>query len=116
VGDVRGLRVAYVSTAPDSVLRRLSRYLEEEYGCEVVGASGALSDRRRLAGDLDQMEEADAYLTEIKAAAIDVISRRGHEENKPVFYCDNEPLGSRGHDLDDSLLSLARLAVSRFGG
>jgi cyclic 2,3-diphosphoglycerate synthetase len=116
VGDVRGLRVIYASTAPDSVLPRLSRYLEEGYGCEVVGASGALSDRRRLAGDLDQMEEADAYLTEIKAAAIDVISRRGHEENKPVFYCDNEPLGSRGHDLDDSLLSLARLAVSRFGG
>lgn len=113
VGEVRGLRVAYVSTAPETMLGRLARYLESEYGCEVVGVSGALSDRRRLARDLDEMYEADAYLTEIKAAAIDVVARRGAEEGKPVFYCDNEPVGE---GLDDALLGLARAATSEFGG
>lgn len=113
VGEVRGLRVVYVSTAPESVLSRLSRYLEEEYGCKVVGATGALSDRRRLAEDLGGMEEADAYLTEIKAAAIDVVARRGAGEGKPVFYCDNEPVGE---GLEAALLDLARAATSEFEG
>jgi len=113
VGEVRGLRVAYVSTAPEAMLGRLARFLETEHGCEVVGASGALSDRRRLARDLDEMSGVDAYLTEIKAAAIDVVSRRGAEEGKPVLYCDNEPVAD---GLDGALLDLARAATAEFRG
>jgi cyclic 2,3-diphosphoglycerate synthetase len=105
VGSIEGLRVVYVSTAPPAVLEKLSRHLEEEYGCRVVAASGALSDRKRLAADLDEAGEADAYLTEIKAAAIDVVTRRGAEEGRPVLYCDNDPVGE---DLDAALLELAR--------
>src|SRR5215211_4353818 len=45
VGEVRGLRVAYVSTAPPAVLDKLARHLEENYGCKVVATSGNLSDR-----------------------------------------------------------------------
>ena len=36
VGEIGGLRVAYVSTAPPAVLGKLARHLEERYGCEVV--------------------------------------------------------------------------------
>jgi cyclic 2,3-diphosphoglycerate synthetase len=109
VGEVGGLRLAYVSTAPPPVLDKLARFLEERYGCEVVATSGNLSDRRRLATDLDAMAEADAYLTEIKAAAVDVVTRRGAEEGKPVFYCDNDPVGE---GLDGELLRVAREAVA----
>src|SRR5215212_2080625 len=70
VGDVRNLKVAYVSTAPQTILGVRCRHLEERYGCEVVAASGNLSDRKRLAQDLKEMRGAkvEAYLTEIKAA------------------------------------------------
>jgi cyclic 2,3-diphosphoglycerate synthetase len=112
VGRVEGLRVAYVSTAPTAVLDKLARHLEERYGCEVVATSGNLSDRRRLATDLDGMTGAEAYLTEIKAAAVDVVTRRGSEENKPVVYCDNDP---EGDGLDAELLRLAREAVAERG-
>jgi cyclic 2,3-diphosphoglycerate synthase len=112
VGDVGGLRVAYVSTAPPAVLDKLARHLEERYGCEVVAASGSLSDRRRLAADLDGMAETDAYLTEIKAAAVDVVTRRGAAEGKPVLYCDNDPVGE---GLDEDLLRVAREAVAAAG-
>ena len=108
VGDVSGMRLAYVSTAPESVLEKLARHLETRYGCEVAATSGNLSDRRRLASDLDGMPPVDAYLTEIKAAAIDVITRRGAEEGRPVLYCDNDPVGE---GLDGELLRLARGAV-----
>jgi cyclic 2,3-diphosphoglycerate synthetase len=105
VGEVQGLKVAYVSTAPPAVLDKLSRHLEGVYGCEVVAASGNLSDRARLEEDLNGMSGADVYLTEIKAAAVDVVTRRGASEGKPVMYCDNDPVGD---GLDDVLLSLAR--------
>jgi cyclic 2,3-diphosphoglycerate synthase len=109
VGEVKGLRVGYVSTAPTAVLEKLARHLEEHYGCEVVSTSGNLSDRRRLAADLDAMAGAEAYLTEIKAAAVDAGTRRGAEEGKPVFYCDNDPVGE---GLDGELLRVAREAVA----
>ncbi len=105
VGEIEGMRVAYVSTAPETVLGKLSAHLEEQHGCEVVAASGNLSDRKRLASDLDGMPEVDTYLTEIKAAAVDVVTRRGSEEGKPVVYCDNDPVGE---GLDEELLRLAR--------
>jgi cyclic 2,3-diphosphoglycerate synthase len=109
VGEVAGLRVAYVSTAPPTVLDKLARHLEERYGCEVVAASGSLSDRKRLCADLDEMVDVEAYLTEIKAAAVDVVTRRGSEEGRSVFYCDNDPVGE---GLDEELLGLAREAVA----
>ena len=108
VGDVSGMRLAYLSTAPEAVLDKLSRHLEERYGCEVVAVSGNLSDRGRLAKDLDRMPPVDGYLTEIKAAAVDVVTRRGAEEGRPVLYCDNDPVGE---GLDGELLRLARRAV-----
>ena len=114
VGEVGGLRVAYVSTAPRAILDMLSRHLEDRYGCEVIGVSGNLSDRKALARDLEGMQSAriEAYLTEIKAAAVDVVTRRGAAEEKPVFYCDNDPVGE---GLDEALLELAEDAVARFG-
>jgi cyclic 2,3-diphosphoglycerate synthetase len=75
----------------------------------VVAASGNLSDRTRLAEDLDAMSGVEAYLTEIKAAAVDVVTRRGAEEGKPVLYCDNDPVGE---GLDARLLELARGAIA----
>ena len=113
VGRVGGLRVAYVSTAPPAVLDKLVQHLEERYGCEVVAASGNLSDRTRLRADLDAMGEAEAYLTEIKAAAVEVVTRRGAEEGKPVFYCDNDPVGE---GLDEELLRVTREAVAAARG
>jgi cyclic 2,3-diphosphoglycerate synthetase len=109
VGEIGGLRVAYVSTAPATVLDKLARHLEEHYGCEVVAASGNLSDRKRLVADLDSMAGVEAYLTEIKAAAVDVVTQRGSDEGKPVVYCDNDPVGE---GLNVGLLRLAREAVA----
>jgi hypothetical protein len=41
---------------------------------------------------------------------VDVVTRRGSEEGKPIFYCDNDPVGD---GLDPRLLGLAREAVAQ---
>jgi cyclic 2,3-diphosphoglycerate synthetase len=109
VGKIEGMRIGYVSTAPSAVLVTLATHLEENHGCEVVACSGNLSDRKRLGEDLEGMSGVEAYLTEIKAAAVDVVTRRGSVEGKPVFYCDNDPVGE---GLDRALLKLAQEAVA----
>jgi len=118
VGEVQNLRVAYVSTAPQMVLDKLSRHLEERYGCEVVAASGELSDRKGLVRDLEEIGRVgvEAYLTEIKAAAVDVVTRWGVSEERPVFYCDNIPIAANGYEgiLDKVLLELTEKAVAGF--
>ncbi|AHY46882.1 putative GTPase [Rubrobacter radiotolerans] len=121
VESVEGAKVAYVSTAPEAVLKKLAGYLEESFGCEVVGTSGNLSNRVRLEEDLRKLREAEVYLTEIKAAAVDVVTARGAEEGKRVVYCDNDPVGSPAglsgrYDLDGVLLGLARRVLDERRG
>ena len=59
--------------------RRSGRSLEADHGADVVAVSGSLSDRAALRADLDRPDVAgaDTYLTEIKAAAIDVVAEAG---------------------------------------
>ena len=120
VGKVRGMRLAYISTAPRAILDKLCQHLEKWYGCEVVAASGSLSDRRTLARDLEEMRglKIDAYLTEIKAAAVDMVTKRGAAEGRTVIYCDNDPVAVAGYEdlLEETFLGLARTAVASFEG
>ena len=43
---------------------------------------------------------------------MDVVTRRGAEEGRPVLYCDNDPMATGDENLDEALLGLARGAIS----
>jgi cyclic 2,3-diphosphoglycerate synthetase len=94
VQDVQGLRVACFSTAPMIQQSVLRRYLEERWGCRVELFSTNLADRSALKEDLrgDEMDRVDAVLTEIKAAAIDMVAEEAARRGVPVVFMDNEPL------------------------
>ena len=49
-------------------------------------------------------------LTELKAAAVDVVAAVGEEIGVPVVLCDNEPVALDGNDLGSAYESVARLA------
>jgi cyclic 2,3-diphosphoglycerate synthase len=111
---VAGDRVALFTTAPAAVHPALRAALEEEHGAEVVAVCGALSDRAALRVDLERPEIAAAgtYLTEIKAAAIDVVAEAAEARGARVVFCDNRPQAAPGSpDLDDALRGLADEAV-----
>ncbi len=114
IEPVAGRRVFFATTAPEPVVHHLARYLEAEAGCEVVGTSSHLSNRARLRADLaDATGRFDLLLTELKAAAVDVVAAVGEEIDVPVVLCDNEPVALDGSDLDSAYESVARLAMSR---
>ncbi|HXH88680.1 MAG TPA: hypothetical protein VNI55_08750 [Gaiellaceae bacterium] len=107
VTDVSGRRVAFFSTAPEGAHASFAEHLESAHGAEVVHVSGALSDRKRLKQELESVE-ADVYLVELKAAAIDVVAEAGSESGAEVVLAGSDVLPAAGEpDLDRELLRLA---------
>jgi cyclic 2,3-diphosphoglycerate synthetase len=114
---VDGRRVFLATTAPDVLLPLLREHLEHEYGCRVVAASSNLSDRPRLRAELEAAAGAfDLFLTELKAAAIDVVAEAGEAAGVPTVLLDNVPRTVAGDDLDETAVLLAELAATRAEG
>ncbi|MGH3103611.1 MAG: cyclic 2,3-diphosphoglycerate synthetase, partial [Gaiellaceae bacterium] len=111
VEDVSGRRIAFFSTAPESALERLADHLVKEYGADVAHVSGNLARREPLRRELEEVD-ADLFLVEIKAAAIDVVAEAAAERGAKVVFADNEVLPLEGEpDLDAALDALAREAM-----
>lgn len=116
---IENKRVLYATTAPEKMGAILSDYLEETYNCQVVGRSHSLSNRPKLRMEMDRLlaqETIDTLLVEVKAAAIDVVTRIGIERGLTVVYADNipQPLHQSTTEFAQSILSLAHTARNRF--
>jgi cyclic 2,3-diphosphoglycerate synthetase len=112
---IRGRRVAYFTTAAPEALAPLVHHLEQECGAEVVIASGDLASRPALAAAVARAEAAaDVFLTEIKAAAIDVVAEAADRTGKQLVFCDNEPVACEGSDLGTRIVALAAYCGERF--
>jgi cyclic 2,3-diphosphoglycerate synthetase len=105
VEPIAGRRVAFFTTAPAESHETLARHLAEQHGAEVTQVSGNLARRDALRADLEQAD-ADVYLVEIKAAAIDVVAEATLEHGRELVFADNELVTEA--DLDAQLLALAK--------
>lgn len=114
--SVEGAAIFLATTAPEAVGASLREHLEDGYKCRVVGISHALSDRAKLEEDLEGMKEADTLMTEVKAAGIDVATRRALDAGLDVVFLDNIPVGTENDDPAAMALDAAELAIRRFGG
>jgi cyclic 2,3-diphosphoglycerate synthase len=108
--SVEARRIAFFSTAPAAIHDRLREHLEREHGAEVVHISGSLANREELLTELDSpaVSSAEVYVTEIKAAAIDVVAEIAETRGLPVVFADNEVVPLPGElDLDEAVEALA---------
>jgi cyclic 2,3-diphosphoglycerate synthase len=112
VTPVIGKRVAYFSTAPAAAHDAIERHLRDELGAEVVLVSGNLARREALREELARVD-AELYLVEIKAAAIDVVAEAALEHGVEVVFADNELVPGGVLDLDTELVRLADQAIAR---
>ncbi|HEY6151429.1 MAG TPA: hypothetical protein VIW19_12985 [Gaiellaceae bacterium] len=109
VEPVAGRRVAYFSTAPAAVHEALAQHLADAHGAEVAQVSGNLARREALRAELEQVD-AEVYLVEIKAAAIDVVAETAIERGRQLVFADNELVGD---GVDAKLLSLVKEPVTQ---
>ncbi len=106
VEPIEGKRVALFTTAPAAVHDALREGLERDHGAEVLAVSGNLSNRSALREDLERAEvrSADAYVVEIKAAAIDVVAETAAERGVETVFADNTVVPLPGErNLDEAL-------------
>lgn len=114
LADIAGARVFFATTAPEPIVPKLAAHLEEAYGATVVATSPHLSNRTLLREDIRAARGSfDLMLTELKAAAIDVVATAGEEAGVPTVLCDNVPVPVDGGDLDGLIDAVAALAASR---
>jgi cyclic 2,3-diphosphoglycerate synthetase len=110
VEPIEGKRVAVFTTAGDETHERFGQLLAEEHGAEIVHISGSLADREQLRTDLESID-AEIYLIEIKAAAIDVVAETADERGVECVFLDNDVVPLDGEpDLDAVLTALAEAA------
>jgi cyclic 2,3-diphosphoglycerate synthetase len=85
-----GARVAVFTTAAKWAAERIWAGLERR-GVEVALLSTALARRDELQHDLARAvrERCDLFLTELKAAAIDVVAERAEHESIPIAFLRN---------------------------
>jgi len=107
VESVEGKQVAFFTTAQPDAAGLLEQHLLDAHGAAAVTLSCNLSDRKELRRDLDEAD-ADVYLVEIKAAAIDVVCEAAKERNVELVFADNDVLPVPGQpDLGRELRDLA---------
>jgi cyclic 2,3-diphosphoglycerate synthetase len=107
---IDGKRVAYFTTAKPDAHERLARELRDEYGAEVTLVCGSLSDRATLERELEQAD-AEVFLTEVKAAGIDVVADTGRARGIEVVLAANDVVPLPGQpDLDAALRALAEVS------
>jgi cyclic 2,3-diphosphoglycerate synthetase len=114
LADVQGRRAFFATTAPTAVAERQVRHLEAVSGCTVVGWSARLADRAGLMHDLDEADDYDVLLTELKAAAVDVACERAIGRGAEVVFVDNRVVAIEGEiDLDVALREVVEVARQR---
>jgi cyclic 2,3-diphosphoglycerate synthetase len=113
--SVEGAKVFVATTAPPEAGDSITAHLEEHDGCEIVGISHSLSDRKKLTEEIADMSDvADLLLCEVKAAGIDVATKKAIDEGLDVVYMDNVPKGVDGDDPVEAIGWLAGMARDRF--
>jgi cyclic 2,3-diphosphoglycerate synthase len=109
--DVSGRRVAYFCTAPQPAHGTLRAHLAAEHGADVVHVSGNLADRDALRAELEGLE-AEVFLVELKAAAVDVVAEHALARGAAIVLAANEVIPVPGElDLDGMLLEMARIRI-----
>jgi cyclic 2,3-diphosphoglycerate synthase len=108
--DIRGRSVAYFCTAPPAAHAVLAAHLASEHGAQVVHVSGDLADRDALRGELPEID-ADVFLVELKAAAVDVVAEHALVRGAEIVLAANDVVSiSDERGLDEMLLDVAGIA------
>jgi len=110
--SVAGQRIAFFCTAPESQHARLASHLLDVHGTVVNTVSGNLADRARLRHDVAQAD-ADVFLVELKAAAVDVVAEEASRRGIRIVVAANDVVQLPGEpSLDVELERLAAEAIA----
>ncbi len=110
IAELRGRSVAYFCTAPAGAHAVLAAHLADVFGANVTHVSGNLADRSALRRELTGVE-AEVFLVELKAAAVDIVAEEALARGAEVVLAANDVVSVEDDvDLDEMLLEMAKFA------
>ena len=82
------------------MVEHIKEFISNTHGCTIDFVSTELADRKKLRADLERLKDGDVdvFLTEIKAAAIDVVAEEADRRGVEVVFCDNVPVEIDGQE------------------
>jgi len=96
---VEGKKVFMVLTAKSVAGNNIKKYLENEYKCTVTGMSYNLANRDKLKDELQDFNDYDVLLSELKAASVDMVTEFAASNGKDINYMNNIPVITEGTGL-----------------
>jgi len=109
LSDIKGKKIFLGMTANPRMEHDIRDHLENKYGCRIVTASFNLSKRSVLRKDLAGSPDFDMILTELKAAAVDVLTEYASINKKGIAYIDNIPvIVGKKRDFKEKLIKLIK--------
>lgn len=113
LGEVHGKKIWLVTTAGTQGADAMARHLAQSHSAQVVAMSGNLADRASLRSELGSFPDADAIVVELKAAAVDVVTKFGRDRGMEVIYMDNRPIALGPDELGPVFSEFAATAMER---
>lgn len=126
VEGLRGRSVAFFTTAPKNVEKRLALALENVYGVKVKRICFSLARDDRMRADIDELmadsRPPDLFLMEIKARGVEGARYAREKHGRGVMYVNNIPrhVGADGNAMRDNsgldrlILDALNKAVRRY--
>jgi len=109
LSDIKGKRIFLGMTANPKIEHNIRDHFESKYGCRIAAVSFNLSRRSALRKDLAGSPDFDMILTELKAAAVDVLTEYASVNKKGIAYIDNIPvIIGKNRDFREKLIKLIR--------
>ncbi|MCD4669582.1 MAG: 2,3-diphosphoglycerate synthetase [Actinomycetia bacterium] len=109
LSSIRGKKIFLGMTADRKIEHNIRDHLEGKYGCRIIRASFNLSKRDILIKELNGSPDFDMILTELKAAAVDVLTEYASQNKKGISYIDNIPvIIDKNRDFKGSLIKLLK--------
>jgi len=109
LSDIKGKKIFLGMTADPKIEYEIRNHLESKYGCRIAMVSFNLSKRSALRKDLAGSPDFDMILTELKAAAVDVLTEYASINKKGIAYIDNITVTiGKKRDFKEKLIKLIR--------
>ncbi len=90
--NIEKRKVFLVLTSKSRIEKKFKTYLEDKYDCSVTRVSFNLANRDKLREELSSFNDYDVLLTELKAAAVDMVTEFALKNSKSINYLNNIPV------------------------
>jgi cyclic 2,3-diphosphoglycerate synthetase len=92
LSDISGKKVFMAMTASGAIRSKIKKYMEKNYNCEIKQISFSLSNRKQLKKDLQNCNDYNTVLAELKAASVDMLTDYALKNKKEIIYMNNIPV------------------------